>query len=67
MTLGEQLKLKGVDITQGNIAKQNKNEQLFFAVENKDLQQIRVLLNSGVNVNTRDSYGYTPLMTAIEI
>lgn len=66
MTLGEQLKLKGVDITQGNIAKQNKNEQLFFAVENKNLQQIRVLLNSGVNVNTRDSYGYTPLMTAIE-
>lgn len=49
------------------LIKKNKNEQLLFAVENKDLQQIRVLLNSGVNVNTRDSYGYTPLMTAIEI
>ncbi len=40
---------------------------LFKAIKDKNLKQIKSLINSGSDVNEKDDSGYTPLMTAISL
>ena len=42
----------------------NKIKQFFQASEQGKLDELLTLIQSGVNVNTRDEYGYTALMWA---
>lgn len=39
----------------------SKNEKLFKAIENKNLDTIKFLISKGADVNTKDKYGDTPL------
>lgn len=41
MTIGEQLKGKGVVFSECDIYKKNKNEQLFNAIKNRNYYKIR--------------------------
>lgn len=53
----------GADV---NIADDNKNTPLDFAIENGNLDIVKRLLKEGAEVNTVDHrYGYTPLLCAI--
>jgi ankyrin repeat protein len=42
-----------------------KNEQLLAASEQGDVAQVLELVRSGANINARDTYGVTPLHTAV--
>ena len=45
----------------------HKKSPLHFAVEYSDLDTVELLVNSGANVNVRDSFGNTPLHKAAEL
>lgn len=44
----------------------NDPEVLFNAIENQDFDVVKLLVDCGVNVNTQDERGYTPLIAAIK-
>ncbi len=44
---------------------ENPSEKLFIAIEKGDLSKVRVLLNQGVSIDTKNYYGLTPLYYAI--
>ncbi|WP_282043073.1 ankyrin repeat domain-containing protein [Winogradskyella flava] len=53
---------KGADI---DFQDKNGYCALHFAAQNNEIEIMRVLLNKGANPNLRDSYGNTPIWTAI--
>jgi ankyrin len=46
-------------------AKQGGQNAILFAVENHDLESVRILLGAGVDVNVRAADGTTPLLAAL--
>lgn len=45
----------------------NQVERLFQAIESSDLEQVRQLLNSGVDPNSKNSSGHHPLVLAASL
>lgn len=54
-----------LDTFQESQFEEGLESQLFSAIENNDIDEIKILIERGVNINHRNSIGYTPIMNAI--
>ena len=54
-------------ISQITFAQTNKSDSLLFdAIKANDLEQVKLLIEKGANVNAKDDYSYTALSDAFE-
>jgi len=48
----------------GNLSQKEKNKNLFNAIFNNNIEEVKLLIEAGANVNAKDEYGYIPLIIA---
>ena len=64
MTIREQLQAKNINTSK--IDEKQNTDKLFSAIESRNLDEIRCLINNGVDINTKDKYGETALIHATD-